>query len=202
MVTAILVAAAMALNGACDVALAGQAYQCIVSSGGDDGANGATLRFALEVAHGTNGGCAGPADADASFFGSVVLFSTDQVGTIPVVQTVTLTHAILVGNPSRGVVVGNWNLQARETAGVAYPAGYWDGTGDAVAPPKAKPADGNWGTITIDASGFSGAPFVCKSGASPVYLRNLVVRTKGLTKTQMLAASPCLRDAGALQVIP
>lgn len=61
----------------------------------------------------------------------------------------------------------------------------------------------DYGHVVINSSQTSEPPFKCLSGAKNVYLRNLVLVTKGYSKTTLFSGTgdfACLRDAGAVKV--
>lgn len=64
----------------------------------------------------------------------------------------------------------------------------------------------NYGLVTFDAHSLTGTaattPLLCDADSREVILRNIAVKTANLTKEQLFASAPCLRDGGAVYVCP
>lgn len=108
------------------------------------------------------------------------------------VKKVTLAAPLTFDNANFNLVIGNWPMVKPDASAYAYK--YLD---------TYQPVTADYGMVTIDGrTSFQDkqSPFECKADTKEVVLRNLVIETKGLSKTTLFDANTCLRDGGAVYV--
>lgn len=169
------------------------------------------LRYAVQTYYNegecmTDDAYADPLD---HFFGfdQALLFATSEWGG----WTRTLArNRIVIGDPflpnlplvfdndDENLVIGNWSEESfSDPDRDPYPAQ------DSVARTTDNIVDRNYGRITIDGCThfYPGvSPFFCAPGTKEVYLRNVTILTRGISKSGLFDSNSCLRDGGGVSV--
>ena len=141
-------------------------------------------------------------------FQQSIRFATSEAGTYKNVlgQTINIrliriseaSRVITFNNPIVNLEVGNWPLILPEPSAYdyAYPINY----------DPATRLTHDYGAVTIDGTALPAgiSPLRCDAGTKPVILRNLVIKTNRVTRTDFFSRTNternCLLDGGAVYV--
>ena len=134
-------------------------------------------------------------------FKQSILFATTEWGGwgVPDVAQIDLRGVVSFSNPDSDMtlVVGNWPQELPDP---------YDDVADFIYRDGYSVFEENYGSVTLNAASTTyfaddQSPFTCGS-STLVALRNLVIVTRNVTKSELFNRASCLRDGGAVYVCP